>query len=386
MNFKKWTTALMLTLTVSSCIQDEALNSEAAIDACTGTDVQLAHINSDSKEINIYVHKGADLSKQELSFALPAGATLKADEHYANDAVDESNPDKIIYKCDFNNNTHSRTFTVTSEDGEWHSTYTVKIIPTEVPGSFHFEELLPASNTEYDILYEFEPGTSTTASRVLQWSSGNPGFKLTSMADDRTGYPTQQVTDGYRGNGIKLTTCDTGSFGAMVDMYIAAGNLFIGSFDLANALKDPLRATKFGIQYYKRPVALRGYYKFKAGDVYTDAGVVQKDKKDRFDIYAILYEADDNSFMLDGGSSLNSNKLVSIARFSEEDAKETDTWTAFDLPFKAVNGKSIDATKLQNGKYKLSIVLSSSVDGAYFKGAVGSTLYVDELELISQDN
>jgi len=56
------------------------------------------------------------------------------------------------------------------------------------------------------------------------------------------------------------------------------------------------------------------------------------------------------------------------------------------LPFEAVNGKSIDTGKLQNGKYKLSIVLSSSVDGAYFKGAVGSTLYVDELELISQDN
>ena len=63
MNFKKWTTALMLALAVSSCIQDEALNSEAAIDACTGADVQLAHINSDSKEINIYVHKGANLAK-----------------------------------------------------------------------------------------------------------------------------------------------------------------------------------------------------------------------------------------------------------------------------------------------------------------------------------
>ena len=374
MNFKKWTTALMLALAVSSCIQDEALNSEAAIDACTGADVQLAHINSDSKEINIYVHKGANLSKQQLSFTLPAGATLSADQHY---------PDDIMNTYDFSNESRSRTFTVTSEDGEWHSTYTVKIIPTEVPGSFHFEELLPSNNTEYDILYEFEPGTSTSVSRVLQWSSGNPGFKLTSMADGRTGYPTQQITDGYRGKGLKLTTCDTGSFGAMVKMYIAAGNLFI-----ANALKDPLRATKFGIQYYKHPVSLKGYYKFKAGEVYTDEGIVQKDKKDRFDIYAILYEADDNTFMLDGGNSLDltSGKLVSIARIKEADAKETDTWTAFDLPFEAVNGKSIDTGKLQNGKYKLSIVLSSSVDGAYFKGSVGSTLYVDELELISQDN
>lgn len=99
------------------------------------------------------------------------------------------------------------------------------------------------------------------------------------MTDNRTGYPTQQIAEGFRGKGLKLTTCDTGSFGAMVKMYIAAGNLFIGSFDLANALKDPLRATKFGIQYYKRPVSLKGYFKFKAGDVYTDEGAVQKDKK-----------------------------------------------------------------------------------------------------------
>ena len=375
MNFKKWTTALMLALTVSSCIQDEALNSEAAIDACTGTDVQLAHINSDSKEINIYVHKGADLSKQQLLFTLSAGATLSANEHSPND---------ILNNYDFNNETHSRTFTVTSEDGEWSATYTVKIIPTEVPNSFHFEELLPSNNTEYDIFYEFEPGTSTSASRVLQWSSGNPGFKLTGMADERTGYPTQQITDGYRGKGLKLTTSDTGSFGAMVKMYIAAGNLFIGSFDLANALKDPLRSTKFGIQYYKRPVALKGYFKFKAGEVYTDEGVVKKDIKDRFDIYGILYEANENSFMLDGSNSLTSGNIVAKAQISEEDAIETDEWTPFNLPFETMDGKEIDETKLQNGKYKLSIVLSSSVKGAYFKGAVGSTLYVDELELISR--
>ena len=83
-----------------------------------------------------------------------------------------------------------------------------------MPETFHFEDLLPSAGTEYDIFYEFEPGTSTSVSRVAQWSSGNPGYKLTGMTDNRTGYPTQQVADGYRGNGLKLTTCDTGSFGA----------------------------------------------------------------------------------------------------------------------------------------------------------------------------
>ena len=37
-------------------------------------------------------------------------------------------------------------------------------------------------------------------------------------------------------------------------------------------------------------------------------------------------------------------------------------------------------------KYKLGIVFSSSVDGAYFRGAVGSTLYIDEVELICEEN
>lgn len=377
MNFKKWTIALMLALAVSSCIQDEALNSEAAIDACTGADVQLAHINSDSKEINIYVHKGANLAKQQLLFTLPDGATIKADEHSPND---------ILNNYDFSNESHSRTFTVTSEDGEWTATYTVKVIPAEMPETFHFEDLLPSAGTEYDILYEFEPGTSANVSRVVQWASGNPGYELTRMANSRIDYPTQQTTDGYNHTkGIKLTTCDTGEFGERVNMHIAAGNLFIGSFDLANALNAPLRATKFGIQYYKRPIALKGYFKFKAGDVYTDGGVEQKDMKDRFDIYAILYEANENSFMLDGSNSLTSENIVAKAQISEEDAVETDEWTAFELPFEPMNGKEINKSKLQNGKYKLSIVLSSSVEGAYFKGAVGSTLYVDELELISEE-
>ena len=55
------------------------------------------------------------------------------------------------------------------------------------------------------------------------------------------------------------------------------------------------------------------------------------------------------------------------------------------MSFESVKGREIDDTKLQNGKYKLGIVLSSSVDGAYFRGAVGSTLYVDELELICKE-
>jgi hypothetical protein len=40
---------------------------------------------------------------------------------------------------------------------------------------------------------------------------------------------------------------------------------------------------------------------------------------------------------------------------------------------------------LSRGEYKISIVLSASKDGDRFKGAIGSTLYVDDLELVCEE-
>ena len=99
-----------------------------------------------------------------------------------------------------------------------------------------------------------------------------------------------------------------------------------------------------------------------------------------------MYKAENNSIMLNGDDVFNSDKLVLLARIKPEDIVESeDEWNEFTLYFESVKGREIDDTKLQNGKYKLGIVLSSSVDGAYFRGAVGSTLYVDELELICKE-
>ena len=45
MKIKTLIACFILACAASSCIQDEALNSEAAIDACTGSDVQQAAID-----------------------------------------------------------------------------------------------------------------------------------------------------------------------------------------------------------------------------------------------------------------------------------------------------------------------------------------------------
>ena len=85
---------------------------------------------------------------------------------------------------------------------------------------------------------------------------------------------------------------------------------------------------------------------------------------------------------LDGTNSLTSDRIVLLAQLKE--GRETDEWTRFSIPFKAVGGRSVDPEKLRQGKYSLAIIMSSSKDGAAFNGAVGSTLYVDELKLFSE--
>lgn len=47
-------------------------------------------------------------------------------------------------------------------------------------------------------------------------------------------------------------------------------------------------------------------------------------------------------------------------------------------------GKTIDEKKLEDGIYNITVVMTASIDGDYFSGAIGSTLFVDELEITCQ--
>lgn len=70
MKIKTLIACFILACAASSCIQDEALNSEAAIDACTGDDVQQATIDSENFTIQLYVSKAAELANVNINFQL----------------------------------------------------------------------------------------------------------------------------------------------------------------------------------------------------------------------------------------------------------------------------------------------------------------------------
>ena len=374
MKIKSVIAGIMLCLAVTSCIQNEALNVEAAIDGCSGSDIQQCLIDPNEFTVQLYASRAADPSKININFNLPAGASIVPVQRFTENGINTYN-----FKDE-----NPRLFKVTSEDGAFSATYTIRLWQTEMPFTYDFETL--SSDNPYHKFTEDNPSSGTIIRR-LELASGNPGFELTKMAKAPDGYPTVQVNGGVDGGKcVKLETKDTGSFGSMVKMYIAAGNLFIGSFEVGQALSgNAMKATHFGFPFFYYPLRLEGWYKYKAGPTFSSKGKPVEGRKDECDIYGVLYETDDNVQFLDGPTSLNSPNIVALARNIKE-LPETDIWKQFNFKFEPQNGKSIDPDKLGKGIYKLAIVFSSSVDGAKFEGAVGSTLYIDKVTIAHTSN
>lgn len=364
-------------LLCTSCIKDEAPNAEADIEKCILSEDILTDANIDyhrsydksTKAYPLYIEvvKGTNLTQLAPTFELTPGATIQP---ASGSTQDFSKPVR---------------YTVTSEDGNWHRDYLITISYPEtgnIPSFYGFEEVKTGTynGNEYYIFYQTAPSHST-----LTWASGNPGFALTGHNAYKVGeFPTIISPEGHTGNCVKLVTLTTGDLGNMVNMPIASGNLFIGDFKVLNALTDALSATKFGTPFYYEPTKLSGYYKYKAGPKFYE-NKEYTDKKDIFNIYAIFYEKlnDKDNPRLDGHIAANNfehENMVALALI--KDAKETNEWTRFELEFDYKRyRKTIDPVKLKEGKYYLSIVMASSKEGDSFKGAPGSTLLIDDVQL-----
>lgn len=81
---------------------------------------------------------------------------------------------------------------------------------------------------------------------------------------------------------------------------------------------------------------------------------------------------------------LTSDRIVMMARI--ENPGEPAEWTYFKEPFKLRPGKQFSEDQLSRDGYAIAVVCTSSRQGAYFEGAVGSVLYVDELRVIWEGN
>lgn len=343
---------------ISSCIKEEELDTNADILEAyiPAEDLKTEPIITNTT-VDFRVKSNLDLQHQTPFFIISPNATMDPPNGVTRDFTTAQ---KVI---------------VTAQDKSWKKEYTVSFTTDELSTRYTFNnaELV---NNKYYRFYEF----GSNGDKVQDWDSGNKGYASIAGTTPAENYPTT-IAPGRRGGlAVKMQTVYTSSVAAATGNPIAAGNLFLGSFNL-NIL-NTLKSTRFGLPYHgELPKLLRGVYRYKAGDVVTDDKYNPiPGKKDNFDIYAIIFESRSKNNFLTGDHNFKDPRNVAIARIPDDEKIGTDTWTLFDAPFKLVNGKTYDPTK----DYVLAIVMTSSDEGANFTGAIGSTLIVDEIELVFQ--
>lgn len=280
-----------------------------------------------------------------------------------------------------------QNYTVVSENGQWEKTYEVSFSVSDMANYYYSFEQADTINTtnpegHYHRFYDY----SSDGHKRYVWASGNPGYNILAATLVPEGetltpafYPTAQTPNGYEGKGVVMTTKGTGSLGEMMGSPLAAGNLFIGEFQLTF---PTINATHFGKPYLPNtaPTQLKGYFKYNAGEDFTVNTSPSELTKDTWDAYAILFEKRETDNYLLGDHNFDDPRIVSVARLDAAQAIESDQWRPFEIPFHVVDGKTFDPNK----SYMITIVFSSSKEGAIYNGAIGSTLSIDEVQLITE--
>ena len=369
--------SLLSLLTCTSCFGDEPDGCEADIETATLhvadpasfffqlTDSLQVVFSTDSV-ITFAVRGDADVSALAPEFTLSPGATVIP----ASGSTHDFGHGPV-------------TYTVTSQDGKWQRHYRVLVVPTLVTVAdtlrFDFEhyELEPTNHRFY-----MWHNTLPDGSLGNDWATANDGFRIsmsTALAED---YPTTPLVPGYDGAAVCLTTRDTGPFGRMANKRLAAGNMYLGTFDIRIAMSDHLHATRFGVPFTDRPERFTGYYTYEPGPTVQDIdGNPIAGRTDSANVYAVFYRNHDvagNEAVLYGDNVLSSELIVAVANMGY--VTPTTVWTPWDVKFEY--REEIDEQLLENRGYSLAIVFSSSGAGGSFTGAIGSRLCVDMVRLI----
>ncbi len=332
-----------------SCEEDKSSNAEILeidINSFSNNDLIFESTYVDNENSKVFIFINNDL----LDFAFPI--TLNADiklssgaktSSISNNELNFSTPDEV------------KTLEVEAEDGTSKNWY-IYLVHHQIQNS-NFEnwfDNLGMNGHNYD-----EIGSSSVTSI---WATANMGTSMYGV------YCTQPITDGSN-TLAEITTSET------TQLPITAGTVFTGIFSLAGAIAnptDPEQATLFGTPFIFKPTGMKFKFKYQAGDNYIQATLNDPssifggfttediDGEDQCTIYAFF-------------EIRNGDQVTEIARTKMESGTTGDIMTEALLTF--------NYTSSENPTH-ITIVFSSSTDGALWRGAVGSTLVIDDLELI----
>jgi len=332
-----------------SCEEDKSSNAEILeieVNSFSNSDLIFENTYVDSENNKVYIFINNDLLDFTFPITLNADITLSTGaktSSISNNELIFSNPDEV------------KILEVEAEDGTSKNWY-IYLVHHQIQNSDleDWFDNMGMNGRNYQ-----EIGSSLVTS---VWATANIGTSIYKV------YCTQPLTDGSN-TFAEITTGET------TQLPITAGTLFTGVFSLAAAIAnptDPEQATNFGMPFIFRPTALKFKFKYQAGKNYIQATlndpssifggftVEDIDGEDQCTIYAFL-------------EIRNGDQVTEITRTEMESGTTGDIMTEALMTF--------NYTSTENPTH-ITIVFSSSTDGHLWRGAVGSTLVIDDLELI----
>lgn len=346
---KKYNIILLIAaITLTSCLKEDYFGKSSFNKIIAFTLPQqlgASNINHDSLTIRITVSEDADITAMApatLTISNFASVTPGKDE-----VMDFSSP--VSYQ-------------VTAEDGS-SSTYTVNVT-TDSP-----QIQLP--NSGFDQWYQtntgyYQIGTGPTDTI---WSTGNEG--VVTLGDANT-LPLLVGSDTV----AQLTTLKLGSLAQLVGQGIAAGSLFTGTFELNIA--NPPESPRFGTPFIGRPNSFSVMYRYLPGNELTNGFGDVIPGNDSLDIAVLLEDRSTTPW-----------KRVATA-WHRSEASVPD-WTLLELTLEY--GQLMDPAHYEipdegtiwgagnEEPTHISVIFSSSARGAFFEGAPGSELLLNDFRL-----
>ncbi|KAA6301278.1 MAG: hypothetical protein EZS26_002587 [Candidatus Ordinivivax streblomastigis] len=359
---------IFLSILMMSCIQEAPLNPEADILIFSYPQQEMRHVSEIyNDQIVVYPNAGVDINKLAYTITVTSGATNKA--------IPKATVNDTVFYIQ-----------VTSEDKQHSKTYSIIQVGDTFPPVFTFDQW-----TRYSANFLYE----NPKDKGFQWFTSNNGAATAFSNKIRPAdeYPVRQVSGrGGTGSAVAMVTMQ-GPGRVLGIKYIPclAGSTYLGGFNLLNGLSDPLSSTLFGLPFNNgKPEKLTGYYQYTEGKgpyisvKSTHESLIEPDRKDSCNIYAILFESDANVPFLNGNTIASSPNIVARAQISSAEQCPTSgtDFHRFEAAF--VYRKPFEWNKLRNNQYKITIVFSSAVRGDYYEGRIGNTLTVDDVEVIYQ--
>lgn len=393
---------LMGLLTLGSCIKGEPKNAEADILTCTIEGVTLKAepaLTNDAIMVLVFADKnGKNLRELAPEFTLTPGATIKPESGTVLD-----------FTADATGGTNTHIYTVYSENGRWEKSYKVTITDRDYPTDFFFNHWYKTGSYEqpYQPVYNQPDGTGNDPHIELKiWSSGNAGYAVIGGSNP-SDFPTCSTTETMPGSGSNYSARLETKLTGYKPLPLAAGNLFMGSFDGSIATTDPMRATRFGVPFNKKPLKLSGNYKYKSGEIYKERRKDDKgnwqlydvpEKKDSSNIYAVLYykdmpgstdeDANNGENRLHGANVKTSDRVIAFAALGTKETDGKFIHFEIDFDYDGPEGQDyidFDPELRDQYKYYLAIVCAASSDGAEFSGSPGSLLIVNDLKVTVEE-